>query len=565
MSDGAGVGDSTEPGEGYQRTGGAAEPATGGGSPLSRRRFLQAAAAGGVAVGLASLGYWQVESAVRPRATAPPTPKPSFPAGALTYRSRPDLFSPIISVAAPGYPAAPGRVLLTPAAGPGPIVVDDAGEAVWIHPAPAGKRTFNLRVGSYRGAPVLTWWEGNLIGGTGQGEYVLVDESYAEVARVRAGNGLAGDLHEFITTPEGTALFTVYAQRPNPEATPGASSTPGVSVATASPLQPPGVSVSGSPGASSAASSAASPSSPPGAILLESIVQEVDLATGRLLFEWRSADHVSPKESYVGPSGGQPFDYFHVNSIDVDTDGNLLISARHTWAVYKIDRHTGQVIWRLGGKMSDFQMGPGTQFAWQHDARRQPDGSLTLFDDGSNGSKPPTEVFSRGLVLDLNESLHKATLRQAYAHPGGILAMSQGSMQALSNGNVLVGWGDQPWFTEFAADGSLVLDGRLPDGSTSYRAVRYLWRGRPADAPAIATAHGDPGSTTVFASWNGSTEVASWVVLGGDSPDGLAEIGSGPRSGFETSIDVPGRPSVVVVKALDSSGAVLAQSSPIGA
>lgn len=530
MSENAGMRQPGEPSEAEQLADRARGTTTGSEPRLSRRNFLRAAVAGGVAIGVASLGYWRVESQVLPPSAVPYTPAPSLPAGSRTYRSRPDLWSPLVSVAQPGLHAAAGQVFLTPSAGPGPVVVDNTGAAVWIHPTP-GKRAFNLRAGTYKGAPVLTWWEGAVVLGTGQGEYVLVDESYAEVARVRAANGLQGDLHEFITTPEGTALFTAYAQRPTPGATPEATA-------------------------------GASPGVPQ---LLESIVQEIDIASGRLLFEWRSADHVDPNESYVGASPGQPFDYFHINSIDVDTDGNLLISARHTWTVYKIDRQSGAVIWRLGGKLSDFAMGAGTQFAWQHDARRQPDGSITLFDDGSNGSKPPTEDHSRGLVLDVSELAHTATLRQAYSHVGGILANSQGSMQPLTNGNVLVGWGDQPYFTEFAADGTTVLDARLPDDSTSYRALRFAWHGRPADRPAVAAEQSGAGATTVYTSWNGATEVASWVVLGGDSAEALAPVGSRPRSGFETAIVVLGRPRLVAVTALDASGAVLAQSSPINA
>jgi hypothetical protein len=522
MSQDAGNDDAGEPGNAAQPESHAGDTATSRGPRLSRRNFLRAALAGGVAIGAASLGYWRVESAAPPPPAVPPTPMPTLPPGSRSYRSRPDLWSPLISVTTPAIHAAAGQLFITPASGPGPVVVDDAGDAVWIHPTP-GKRAFNLRVGAYKNSPVLTWWEGALVLGTGQGEYVLVDESYAEVARVRAANGLQGDLHEFITTASGTALFTVYAKRAMPEASPG-------------PTQ-----------------------------LLESIVQEVDIATGRLLFEWRSADHVSPSESYVGPSAGQPFDYFHINSIDVDTDGNLLISARHTCAVYKIDRRSGDVMWRLGGKRSDFAMGAGTQFAWQHDARRQPDGSITLFDDGSNGSKPPTEAQSRGLVLDVSESAHTATLRQAYNHIYGILASSQGSMQTLPNGDVLLGWGDQAYFTEYAADGGTVLDARLPDGSTSYRALRFAWHGQPADHPAVATEQTYGDATTVYASWNGATEVASWTVLGGDSAEQLVPLGSRPRSGFETAIVVPGRPRLVAVQAIDGSGAVVSESAPINA
>ena len=528
MIDNAGVQDPTPP-QGEPRADHALDAAASIGRRLSRRAFLRGAVASGVAIGVASLGYWGVESRSAPAAAASAAPRPSLPPDSLGYRSRPDLWSPLISVTEPGISAATGQLLITPATGPGPIVVDNTGSPIWVHPTP-GKRALNLRVGTYREAPVLTWWEGAVALGTGQGEYALMDESYTEVARVRAANGLQGDLHEFITTPQGTALFTVYAPRAIRGATPVAS-----------------------PGAS--------PWTPQ---LLESIVQEVDIASGELLFEWHSADHVSPTESYAAPPSGQPFDYFHINSIDVDPDGGLLISARHTWAVYKIDRHSGAVIWRLGGKLSDFAMGAGTQFSWQHDARRQSDGTISLFDDGSNGSKPPTENESRGLVLDVDETAHTATLRREYIHTGPLSAGSQGSMQPLPNGNVLVGWGDQPYFTEFSADGSTVLDARLPDASFSYRALRFLWRGRPAELPAVAAELNDAGGTTVYASWNGSTEVATWVVLGGDSANALMALGSRPRSGFETAILVLGRPSLVAVRALDGSGAVLGQSVPIG-
>ena len=486
---------------------------------VTRRQFLRAAVAGGACVGVASLGYWGV---VLPTSvhlpTLPAPPRPSYPPSARTFRSRPDLWSPLISVPGSVASAAAGDIFLTPATAPGPVIVDNTGAAVWIHPT-QGKRAFNLRVGTFKGAPVLTWWEGTIVLGTGQGEYVIVDQSYREVARVRAGNGLLGDLHEFITTPEGTALLTAYEKL-------------------------------------------SAPAGPSGSQVLELIVQEVEIDTGKVLFEWRASDHVGFDESYVGASAGQVFDFFHVNSIDVEPDGNLLISARHTWAVYKIDRATGAVIWRLGGKKSDFDMGTDTKFAWQHDARRQPDSSITLFDDGSNGSKPPTENRSRGLVLDLDEEAFTARLRRIYDHPRGILAMSQGSMQPLANGNALVGWGDQPYFTEFDPSGSIVLDGRLPDDSTSYRALRYEWLGRPAEAPSVV-AESSGEQLTVYVSWNGATDVASWMVVGGDDAGSLAPIVSQARAGFETAIVVHDRRRLIAVRALDASGGVLVESAPI--
>jgi hypothetical protein len=496
-----------------------------GGTRMSRRRFLRAAAAGGVAIGAASLGYWggsQSHYASPSGSVAGTyTPQPSASAGVRLFRSRPDLSAPLIGVTTPALHTASGNLFLTPASGLGPIIVDDTGSPVWIHPTP-GKRAFNLRVGSYRGAPVLSWFEGTLNLGTGLGEYVLMDGAYTEVTRVRAGNGLQGDLHEFITTPEGTALFSAYVRIP-PSPVPSGT-----------------------------------------AQLFDSVVQEVDIATGRVLLDWRASDHVATGESYVGSAGANPYDFFHINSIDVGADGNLLISARHTWCVYKLDRSTGAVIWRLGGKRSDFTMAPGAEFAWQHDARWQPDGSMTLFDDGANSSNPPTEDHSRGLVLEVDESTRSARVIREYDHPANLLARSQGSVQVQANGNVLVGWGDQPYLTEFTQDGAALFDARLPDGATSYRALRYVWDGLPVEAPSIATEPAEGGSTAVYVSWNGATSVDQWVVLGGAAADGLSPIGSRPRSGFETRIVVPGRPALVAVRALDAAGQTLRESVPYG-
>jgi hypothetical protein len=525
MRDGPAIGDAGEDG-GLERQAAARREPAPGGQRLSRRRFLAGAAAGAAAVGIGSMtGYWAAQQGFRlPALAAGATPAPSSPSGLTrTYRSRPDLSSPLVSVTTPGLQAASGLVLLTPHGGPA-LAVDNSGAPIWIHPTP-GKLAFNLRQGTYKGAPVLSWFEGAVTMGVGQGEYVLVDQSYREITRVQAGNGLQGDLHEFITTPEGTALFTAYRQRPWPGSTPGPS--------------------------------------PTAAGILESCIQEVDIASGRVLFEWHSTDYVNPYESYQTAPTGQPFDYFHINSIDVDRDGNLLISARHTWAVYKIDRRSGEVIWRLGGKRSDFAMGPGAGFAWQHDARRQADGSITLFDDGSNGSKPPSEDHSRGIVLEVKESSRGAILRKAYGHASPLSAGSQGSTQILPNGNVLVGWGDQPYYTEFTAGGDVVLDARLPDNTFSYRAYRAEWHGRPAEQPAVALEAAGGGATTVYASWNGATDVAVWVVLGGDTASELAPLGSRPWAGFETAIVVPGRPALMAVRALDGSGATLTQSTPI--
>jgi Arylsulfotransferase (ASST) len=336
---------------------------------------------------------------------------------------------------------------------------------------------------------------------------------------VRAGNGLMGDHHEFLITERDTALITIY----NPvrwDLSPVGGSTGGVA--------------------------------------LDGIVQEIDVGTGEVLFEWHSLDHVDVEESYSEPENPEgPFDYFHINSVDVDHDGNLIISARRTFAVYKFDRETGELIWRLGGKKSDFEMTPGTWMRYQHDVRRQADGTITLFDNGG--------VFkdkqSYGVVLDVGETT--AAVDRKYAHPDGRVAAVMGSMQVLPNGNAFVGWGSDPLFSEFGGDGELLFHASFPPEVDSYRAFRFSWSGHPDDDPAVAAERGSDDEVTVYASWNGATEVATWQVLAGAGPGQLKPVGSSPRDGFETSITVRTTEPYVGVQARDRSGRVLGTARAI--
>jgi hypothetical protein len=292
--------------------------------------------------------------------------------------------------------------------------------------------------------------------------------------------------------------------------------------------------------------------------VLESVVQEVDVASGKLLFEWHSLDHVARSESYFRPAPGSPLDpgdYFHANSVAEDADGNLLVSARNTAAIYKLDRRSGKILWRLGGKRSDFALGPGTRFWWQHDARRQGDGTITLFDDGA---APPRAKRSRALALRVDGTT--ATVARELTHPRGLLASSQGNAQFLPDGHVVVGWGAEPYVSEFDGDGRLVFDARLPKEVDTYRAYRFAWVGRPRTRPAIAVRRKDLDENDVYASWNGATNVAAWVVLAGDDPGALRPIAHVPKRGFETRIRVRRGFAHYAVRALDGRGLTLAVS-----
>ena len=402
------------------------------------------------------------------------------------------------------------------------MILDNEGQPVWLRPvAKEAEDAMDFRAQSYRGEPVLTWWQGTH-GGFGRGEYLIFDDSYSEVTRLRAGNGYEGDHHEFLITPQDTALVLIYHEVPMD------------------------LSAFGGPTDGS---------------VLDGIAQEIEIETGEVLFEWHSLDHVGLGESYYEPKPDQKeaYDYFHINSVDVDSDQNLLISARRTSTVYKIDRKSGEVVWRLGGKRSDFQMGEGAWFAYQHDARRHPGGLVTVFDNRGAAMKEQ----SRGLMLKVDEEAMTADLVREYTLPHEPFGIYQGNVQVLPNGNAFVGWGSAPYFAEFAREGQPLFDVSFPAEVESYRAFRCPWEGRPKDAPAVAVEPGRDDRTTLYASWNGATEVATWEVLAGPGPEGLEPLGSAPRKGFETAISFTTEEPYVAARALDRSGQTLGTSEAV--
>jgi hypothetical protein len=252
------------------------------------------------------------------------------------------------------------------------------------------------------------------------------------------------------------------------------------------------------------------------------------------LWEWHSLDHIPVAETAIKARPGPRFDYFHINAIDVAPDGNLIISARNTWAAYKIDRRSGRVLWQLGGKRSDFALAPGARFEWQHDVREHAQSVVTIFD---NAAAPQEEPQSRALLLALDTRRKRASLVREFTHrPQPILSHFLGSAQLLEGGGMFVGWGGSPYVTEPDRSGRIAFDARLPRGGQSYRAFRFPWEGRPQDRPAAAV-----GGGSLYASWNGATEVASWQLREGGRPGRTV-----PRTGFETVLQLSaqtGRPT----------------------
>lgn len=257
---------------------------------------------------------------------------------------------------------------------------------------------------------------------------------------------------------------------------------------------------------------------------MDGIAQEIDIATGEVIFEWHSLEHVGLDESYYEPKPDLKvgFDYFHINSAGVYDESHLLISARRTSTVYKVDLKTGEVVWRLGGKKSDFKIGEGARFAYQHDARHHPGGVFTAFDN--RGASMNEE--SRGLVLKVDEEAMTADFAHEYTLPEKPFGIYMGDVQILPNSNVFVGWGSAPYLAEFTREGKVLFEARFPPEVESYRAFRLPWSGHPDDAPAVAAERGSGDKVTVYASWNGTTEVAGWRVLDGPGPDRMKSMGS---------------------------------------
>ncbi len=488
-----------------------------------------------------STSFTVAQPATIPLTQFPTTP--GTPAEVQSFQSEPELHPAVVTVhQAAGAGSAPGYVFASPFIGPGqygPMIFDNAGNLVWFRAMPAGQDAADFRTQVFHGQNDLTWWQGKtLMFGFGLGEDVIANANYATVAVVRAGNGLQADEHEFLITPQDSAYVLAF-----------------------SPVQT-NLSSDGGPASGTA---------------LDGVIQEIDPHTGLVMWEWHSLGNVALTESY-SPAPTSPtgvFDYFHINSLATDNHGNLLVSARNTWTLYDISARSGRVMWRLGGKKSTFALGSGVPFAYQHNALWLPNGDISVFDDEG---APPVKPPSRGEIVKLDLKTRAATLvSQLVRNPGPLSTSSQGNVQSLPGGGWMVGWGGLPNFTEFNAQGQVIYDAQLPRAEFSYRVYREPWSGQPTTPPSIAAKltpvpQTCPAgevcalpliqTTTVYASWNGATSVASWQLLSGSSATKLSPVSTTPKAGFETAIPTSGG-AFFQVRALSATGKVLGTSSAV--
>src|SRR3954454_3490402 len=374
----------------------------------------------------------------------------------------------------------------------GPMILDNQGRYVWLKTASkTAPDTLNLQVQRYRGKPVLTYFDGT-VQSTGEmtGTWHVLNDRYRQIAKVGSQAGWDPSGHEFFITKNGTALITGYKHIPHTD------------------LQSAG--------------------GGPDQTLLDSGVLEYDIKTGKLLKVWSAAEHLPITDGYppANPNSPVAYDPWHINSIDVAADGSWLVSLRNTWALYKVNPTTGEILWILGGKRSDFAVPGDVAWAFQHDARWLPDGQISMFDNdccsfipqasGPPKAAPPVHgTQSRGLVIKLDEAARTVSFvseNKLY----DLTAGTQGNRQTLPNGHVFMGWGQQPFFSEFTKTGKLLLSVRFPDPDESYRAYRYKWTGHPTGRPAAA-ARPSGKRTRVYMSWNGASRVAAYRIFAGGS------------------------------------------------
>jgi hypothetical protein len=459
--------------------------------------------------------------------TPPPPPPPPKYRELQHYLSRPDLRPPSVAVTR-GPSRTPGYIFLAPYAGPGqygPMILDRAGHLVWFKPIPKNERAADLRVQRYEGRPVLTWWqEPYSAGGRSDGALVIADSSYRTIKAVRAGNGYQPDLHAFQIAPNDTAIFTVYdAVRCELRAYGG----------------------------------------PADGAVADTLLQEIDLRTGLVRYEWHALDHVSMHDSYVPMEKNgtrvSPWDWFHIN-VATEQGGRLLVDSRNTWAAYFLDPGTGQILEQIGGRKSSFAMGAQAAPAWQHDLRVESPDTVSFFD---NGATPAVHKQSRGIVLHLNTRAMSASLVSSFVHSPSLVVPSQGDFQPLAGGNWFVGWGQEPYLSEYGPRGRLLFDAHMPKESQSYTALKFPWVGTPTTRPALVVTRGANGRVLAHVSWNGSTATAAWRLLGGATPHALSPLASAPRAGFETAIALPAASRYVQAQALDATGRVLATTAMV--
>ncbi|MCW2966487.1 MAG: Arylsulfotransferase [Solirubrobacteraceae bacterium] len=502
----------------------------------ARPRHIAAALGSALVLGAAALAVSQLTAADPPRAARQPPAAVLVSTGRLTCRLRHPRFHTLPDLKPTGLCMALRRggsrtaddLLVTPRPDPaknpgeqfGLMAVAPDGKLLWYMRRPT--KVHDLKVVSYRGRPMLAFFQQD----GDHGYYQLLDDRYRPVTRITAGHGYSTNLHDLQIAPDGSAWI-----------------------------------------------SADVPVHSHGRVIVEFVVQRVDVATHRVLFEWHSLTHVAPATSYEQRPGkkGAPWDYFHGNSLDPPTtaDPTVLVSSRNTSSVYGVDPRSGHIRWVFGGRRDQFGLArhPAWFFCAQHDVHRLPDGDITIFDNGGadmHGRPHCPEHPAQALEFRLDVAhhtvrlVHRWTSRPVSKDGRGFFSSYVGSNRALLGGGAVVDWGQIPRVSVFGPSGR--EDGLLRLQFWSYRAFPARWVGRPVGSPAIAAQrYGD--RLDAWVSWNGATQIRRWQLLGGATPGALAPIGAAvPFADLETHMAERSSAAYVAVRALGDGSVALGQS-----
>jgi hypothetical protein len=502
---------------------------------MIRKSMLVVAAVGGLGLGVAAVGpaAGATQPAASPQFRISGVPPQAVNTPRLIVKSR-DRNAHLAN----GYIFAGQKYDLGPApdgSAIGPDIVDDHGRQVYFAQSPAGQRATDVRAQTYRGQRVLTFWQGGstVTPGIGEGNNYIYDQHYKLIRTIHAhgtedGQPLQADQHEFLLTPGNSAIIVAYA--------PTHIQWKGKSQA-----------------------------------IWDCVIQEINLATAKVVFEWHSLTHVSPARSHVPvPTDNSAWDYFHINSVKIDTDHNLIVSARHTWAFYKVNRHHGNIMWQVRsgnhttGAGSTFTIGKGAAFAWQHDPEPLGNNEYRVFDNNWNQDPNTPKGPAHVVIMKLDLAHHTATNLGHIDYSGPTMyAGSQGDNQQLPAGHVLIGWGAGGDITEVNANRQQILDAAFEGtGFNTYRAYKSPWVGTPSTKPSISM-HTAGGKKQADVVWNGASTVARWRILIGPSPSNLSSIGTTGWRGLDTAFRLSSWRAYIKAVALDSRGRVLGRTAAI--
>ncbi|KAL2706908.1 Arylsulfotrans [Kluyveromyces marxianus] len=452
------------------------------------------------------------------------------------FRSRPDLSAPILNITIPATEeTSPGYIFAAPFSGfadkshhgprqEGPYIFTDKGELVWSGFGYYSIWATNFQKARYKGEDILFSFEGshNPYYGHGHGHITLLNKNYETIKELRAGKHKVSDKLEFHIINEKTALIQIYQPVP-------AYLTP----YNATPEQQ---------------------------WIVDSIFQELDIETGEVFDAW---------------------DYFHINSVDKDEDGNYLLSARNAASLYKIDGSSGEIIWKLGGlpNITSSSFDTNFNFSFQHHARWiEQDGSkeiISFYDISAQGTENEVgnvvsySPTSSGKVIEVDFRKGNAKLLKYYLPPDNLLSKSQGSNQILPNGNAIVNWGSSGAVTEFNKEETPIFhayfeSGHLGEKVENYRAFKFNWTGVPHEDIAVFSEYTNDDETKIYVSWNGDTRTKTWKFFTVEEDGSRILLGSTHRTGFGTIFTAKKKiDDGILVEAFSADGTKLGSSESV--